>query len=97
MTEKCKNCPENMKCEHSPIECPYGERVPDRSQSADSLADITLEEAEVLAKKTDYAFDLCDCDGLNPADWADASAFFLEGYLYAKKQANELVHFSETN
>ena len=47
--------------------------------------DMTLEEAEELAKRTDYALNLCDCDGLNPVNWADAGAFFLEGYLHAKK------------
>ena len=60
-----------------------------KSRTAGSLADMTLEEAEALAKQTDYAFDLCDCGGLNPVNWADAGAFFLEGYLHARKQANK--------
>lgn len=80
-------------CEHGLIKkacakCSESGDFSCKSQSTGSLADMTLEEAEVLAKQTDYAFDLCDCDGLNPVNWADACAFFLEGYLHARKQAN---------
>ena len=84
----CKMCGYPLKDRVCDCGTDNGEPLPVESQSHGSLADMTLEEAEALAKQTDYAFELSDCDGLNPVNWADASAFFLEGYLYAKKQAN---------
>ena len=49
---------------------------------------MTYEEAETLWKNTDYAFDAEHQDE-NPINGADATAFFLEGYLYACKRLND--------
>ena len=52
------------------------------------LPDMTLEEAEKLWPNTDYAFEAANQDG-NPINTGDATAFFLEGYLYARKIVKE--------
>ena len=48
------------------------------------LPNITLEEAEELAQRTDYAVFAVEEEG-NEINYADAGAFFLEGYEYAQK------------
>ena len=45
---------------------------------------ITFEEAEVLAKKSDYAWAAVEPEG-NEINFADASAFFLEGFEHCLK------------
>ena len=55
---------------------------------ATDLPDMTLEEAEKLWPETDYAFEAVNQND-NPINTGDASAFFLEGYLYARKIAKE--------
>lgn len=45
---------------------------------------MTLDEADILVKQTDYAFALVEDD--NPVNWADAAMFFMEGYGYAMKE-----------
>ena len=52
------------------------------------LPDMTLEEAEKLWPGTDYAFEAANQDD-NPINTGDATAFFLEGYLYARKLIHE--------
>ena len=52
------------------------------------LPDMTLEEAEKLWPETDYAFEAAN-QGDNPINTGDATAFFLEGYLYARKIVKE--------
>ena len=54
---------------------------------ASGLPDMTLEEAEKLWPETDYAYDAANQVD-NPLNTGDATAFFLEGYLYARK----LIH-----
>jgi hypothetical protein len=46
---------------------------------------MNLDEAEKLARNTDYAVFASEQDP-NPINFGDAAAFFLEGYEYAKKQ-----------
>lgn len=46
---------------------------------------IDLESAEKLARQTDYAIEAMAVDGHVPINWADAGAFFLEGYQYSRK------------
>lgn len=46
---------------------------------------MTLDEAEKLAMETDYAVFAVETDD-NKINIADAGAFFLEGYEYAKKE-----------
>jgi len=48
------------------------------------LPDINIDKAEELAWQTDYACFAVEADG-NEINKADAGAFFLEGYNYAKK------------
>ena len=48
------------------------------------LPNITLEEAQDLAERTDYAAFAVEEPG-NEINYADAAAFFLEGYEYAQK------------
>lgn len=58
---------------------------------------MTLQEAYKLAKQTEYAHDAvimegeCECGRkvYNSINWADASAFFLEGYEYALKHPDK--------
>jgi hypothetical protein len=51
---------------------------------------MTLDEAEELAKKTDYAWMATHTEEENPINWGDAGAFFLEGYNYAQATNNQL-------
>jgi len=53
------------------------------------LPDMTFEEAEKLWEETDYAFDATHQDKY-PIHGPDAAAFFLEGYLYARKRLQEM-------
>ena len=53
------------------------------------LPDMTYEEAEKLWEETDYAFEATHQDE-NPINGPDASAVFLEGYLYARKRLHEM-------
>ena len=46
---------------------------------------MTLNEAEQLARATDYAIESEAVAHATPINWADASAFFLEGYEYGVK------------
>jgi hypothetical protein len=48
-----------------------------------SLDNLDIDKAEELAWKTDYACDAVEDEG-NKINKADAGAFFLEGYNYAK-------------
>ena len=56
---------------------------------------MTLDEAEELAKQSTYGQEAveqegeCECGRrlVNSINWADAGAFFLEGYLYAIRSA----------
>ena len=50
---------------------------------------MTLEDADILCKRTDYAIDCCDED--NPVNWGDAAAFFLEGVLHERKANARLI------
>ena len=54
------------------------------------LPDMTLEEAEKLWPETDYAFEAASQND-NPINTGDATAFFLEGYLYARKLIHERI------
>ena len=49
------------------------------------LPDMIYEEAEKLWEETDYACEATHQDE-NPIHGPDATAFFLEGYLYARKR-----------
>jgi len=46
---------------------------------------MDLDKATDLARETDYA-DAATHTDVNPINWADAGAFFLEGYEYAKNE-----------
>lgn len=46
---------------------------------------MTIEEAEILCKKTDYAIDAIEYED-NKINWADAAAFFLEGFEYYEQE-----------
>lgn len=49
------------------------------------LPPITMDEASDLWRRTDYGcFAVVECG--NDINGADAAAFFLEGYEYARKQ-----------
>ena len=52
---------------------------------------MDIEEATQLSMKTDYAVFADEAEGENPINAADAGAFFLEGYEYAKKQEVEQI------
>ena len=52
------------------------------------LPDISYAEAERLTERTDYMFMAVQMPG-NDINKADAAAFFLEGYTYAQKQAED--------
>jgi len=56
----------------------------------EGLKDITIDEADVLVFQTDYATEAAHTD-INPINWGDASAFFIEGYSYAKKQLRQRI------
>ena len=53
-------------------------------------ADMNIDKADELCRLSNYGSDHCDNNGENPVSWADASAFFLEGYTCAM---NELAKF----
>lgn len=53
--------------------------------SASLLPDMEMEEAEVLSMQCDYACFAVEADE-NEINTADASAFFLEGYLEAQRR-----------
>ena len=52
---------------------------------------MNLDEADKLARETDYA-DAATHQDDNPINWGDAAAFFLEGYEHAKKSLPMLLH-----
>ena len=52
------------------------------------MKEMDIDIAEELAKKTDYAFAAVEYPG-SEINWADAAAFFLEGYEYARKIMGE--------
>ena len=54
---------------------------------------MTLDEAEKLAKQTDYAFAAAETES-NPINWGDAAAFFLEGVKWARE--NNLTNEERT-
>lgn len=45
---------------------------------------MNLDEADKLARETDYA-DAATHQDDNPINWGDAAAFFLEGYEHSRK------------
>ena len=50
---------------------------------------MDIEQAEILARGTDYAIEVEQTNyelGADPINWGDASAFFLEGYKYAMNE-----------
>lgn len=49
-----------------------------------TLPEMSLEEAEKLWQQTEYAFEAVEIPG-NEINSADAAAFFLEGYEYARR------------
>lgn len=54
------------------------------------LPDLDTDKAEELAMETDYACFAVEADG-NEINKADAGAFFLEGYNYAKNNLHTTV------
>ena len=50
-----------------------------------TLPDISIEEAEILSLKSDYACFAVESEG-NEINTADASSFFLEGYCEAQRR-----------
>ena len=56
------------------------------------LPDMTYDEAEALWPETDYASEATHQDE-NPIHGPDAAAFFLEGYLYARKLVRDMQRF----
>ena len=57
-----------------------------------ALPDMTYDEAESLWPETDYASEATHQDE-NPINGPDATAFFLEGYLYARKRVRDMQRF----
>ena len=53
------------------------------------IPEITLEQAEDLAMTTDYA-----CFAIGEINTADAGAFFLEGYNYARNIEENIFNTS---
>ena len=51
---------------------------------------LTLKEAEVLAKRCEYAW-LAAGQKENPINWGDASAFYLEGWEQGMKDAIAII------
>ena len=47
--------------------------------------ELDLDKADVLVKQTDYAIEATHTD-INPINWGDASAFFIEGTKWAIKE-----------
>ena len=62
--------------------------APGTTWSVGELPDMTLAEAEKLWPETDYAHEAVDQDD-NPLNPDDATAFFLEGYLFARKRIKD--------
>jgi hypothetical protein len=58
------------------------------------LPDMIYEEAEKLWEETDYAFEATHQEE-NPIHGPDATAFFLEGYLYARKRLHDMQSNAE--
>lgn len=58
---------------------------------------LTLEKCEEHAKRTNYAIEANE--DTEPINYADAGAFFLEGYKQALKDVNEVnkIHFEIEN
>jgi len=52
---------------------------------------MTLNEAEQLARATDYAIESEAVAHATPINWADAAAFFLEGYEFRAAQRHGKV------
>lgn len=52
---------------------------------------LTLEDAAILCKETDYLTNCCDDYEDNPINWDDAAAFFLEGVLHERKASTHLI------
>lgn len=50
---------------------------------------MTLQKAEELARATDYVIESEAVSGAVPINWADASAFFLEGYEHALERKED--------
>ena len=67
-----------------------------RGSISNLLPDMTYEEAAKLREETDYAFEATHQDE-NPIHGPDATAFFLEGYLYARKQLTEILSNAQTD
>jgi len=53
---------------------------------------MNMDVADDMCRRCDYAYDHCDLDGQNPVNWADASAFFLSGYIQALKDLKAELH-----
>lgn len=62
-----------------------GQNLPIQRVSVSLLPDMEMEEAEVLSMQCDYACFAVETDE-NEINTADASAFFLEGYLEAQRR-----------
>ena len=58
------------------------------------LPEMKFEEAEELWKATEYANEAVEED--EPINGGDATAFFLEGYEYARKQLKKHNALNET-
>ena len=80
---ECSKCGRRVAAE-----TPESLREKWEQMEANSLPDMTLEESERLWPETDYAFEAANQDD-NPINTGDATAFFLEGYLYARKIVKE--------
>lgn len=52
-----------------------------------ALSEMTTAQAEDLSQRTDYAHEAIEYPETK-INWADAGAFFLEGYEYARKLMN---------
>lgn len=50
---------------------------------------LTLEQATILARSCEYAWEAVQTD--NPINWADAGAFFLEGWEQGMRDAIRLI------
>ena len=48
-------------------------------------SEMTLDEADKLSKETDYACFADEASGINPINWADASAFYFRQNIDALK------------
>lgn len=55
-----------------------------RHESKTELPAMTLDQASELSKRSPYGQDAVETKG-NKINTADAAAFFLEGYEYARK------------